>query len=190
MYFRQFLGRIVRRIPDLKCLQVAYCYLPADPGLAQLAAEIENEIRHCIHKKHSRLEDFLNSDGVERGDRERHPPAWESLGAVNEGLDAVIVHGNQLSLFQVHANTDNVVQVVHEKVSERLDERRSRSEEKALLVNDLRRLVGQYHKKTGKTHAQIHTQLNSAQGVRSQQVCTESQLRQRLQFIRRFLSES
>ena len=51
MYFRQFLGRIVRRIPSLAALQVAYCYLPADPTLITLAEEIEDEIRHCIRPR-------------------------------------------------------------------------------------------------------------------------------------------
>jgi superfamily II DNA or RNA helicase len=187
MYFRQFLGRIVRRIPTLDVLQVAYCYLPADPLLSKLAEEIEQEIRHCIRPR--------NEDGIfdserdeRRRDKEAAPPAWEALSSINSGIDSVIVHGNQLSLFSPALAPDDVRQVVHEKVAARLDERRSRAEEKAFLSTEVRKLVNMYHKRTGRTHAQIHLQLNSAQGVKTQTACTEQQLRERIGLLRDLLA--
>lgn len=185
MYFRQFLGRIVRRIPNLQALQVAYCYLPADPTLIRLAEEIEDEIRHCIRP---RGEDAFDEERRRvRNDDRPDPPKWEALASMNSGLSSVIVHGNQLSLFGGAAQPDELHQVVTEKVTARLDERRTRAEEKAFLTQELRKLVNLYHKRTGKSHAQIHAHLNSLQKIRSQTHCTEKELRERINLMRSIL---
>jgi len=185
MYFRQFLGRIVRRIPTLNVLQVAYCYLPADPTLTRLAEEIENEIRHCIRPNGE------NDDEFER-DRERdqpkEKPSWEALASRNSGLNSVIVHGNQLTLFG-SSHQEELHSVVTEKVTARLDERRTRSEEKAYLSAEVRKLVNMYHKRTARPHAQIHAQLNAMQKLKSQTACTETQLRERIMLIRKLLAQ-
>lgn len=186
MYFRQFLGRVVRRVANLSCLQVAYCYLPADPILTKLAEEIEEEIRHCINPKNS---DVTLEERERSAKRDDAPPSmFEPLRAVSTGLDTVIVHGNQLSLFQSSMAGQEMMQVVHTKVAERLDERRSKAEEKAFLALEIRRLVSMYHKRSGKTHAQIHSQLNGAQGIKSQAFCTEQQLRERLSLLRKMVN--
>jgi superfamily II DNA or RNA helicase len=195
MYFRQFLGRIVRRIPNLKALQVAYCYLPADPTLTKLAEEIEEEIRHSIAPRADNS-DFL-FERKERSDREPRQSQWEALASTNSGIASVIVHGNQLSLFAGNAHgdedaqstTERVAKSVAEKVAERLDQRRSRTEEKAFLAAEIRRLVNLYHKRTNRSHAQIHAQLNASQKVQNQTTCTEKQLRERLALLRTIVSQ-
>ena len=185
MYFRQFLGRIVRRIPTLAALQVAYCYLPADPSLIKLAEEIEDEIRHCIRP---RANDLFDGELREaRNDDKPDRPKWEALASTNSGLSSVIVHGNQLTLFGEPTQSDAVQQVVTEKVVARLDERRTRAEEKALLTLELRKLVNLHHKRTRQSHAQIHAHLNSSQKIPSQTNCTETQLRERISIMRRIL---
>lgn len=184
MYFRQFLGRIVRRIPNLSSLQVAYCYLPADPTLTRLAEEIENEIRHCIRPTGENDDIFDRSE--ERRTEKPDRPSWEALSSHNSGLNSVIVHGNQLSLFggdqplELHS-------AVAQKVEARLDEKRTRAEEKAFLTVEVRKLVNMLHKRTGRTHAQIHSQINAQQKVKSQTACTEKQLRERINLIRQLL---
>jgi superfamily II DNA or RNA helicase len=185
MYFRQFLGRIVRRIPSLKALQVAYCYLPADPTLTRLAEEIEEEIRHCIRPRGEEL--FDPEQRRVRNDDRPDPPAFEVLRSVNTGLNSVIVHGNQLSLFGGETAPQEIHQAVTEKVTARLDERRTRAEEKALLTQELRKLVSVYHRRTGRSHAQIHAHLNSLQKIKSQSLCTEKELRERITLIRKML---
>lgn len=185
MYFRQFLGRIVRRIPNLAALQVAYCYLPADPSLIKLAEEIEDEIRHCIRPRANDL--FDGELRATRNDDKPDRPKWEALASTNSGLSSVIVHGNQLTLFGEPTQSDAVQQVVTEKVVARLDERRTRAEEKALLTLELRKLVNLHHKRTRQSHAQIHAHLNSIQKIPSQTNCTEPQLRERISIMRRIL---
>jgi superfamily II DNA or RNA helicase len=184
MYFRQFLGRIVRRISTLRSLQVAYCYLPADPTLTRLAEEIEQEIRHCIRPK-GENDDLLDRKRERDTDRPERP-AWEALSSYNSGLNSVIVHGNQLTLFAAGQH-DEIQSVVNEKVSERLDERRSRTEEKAFLSTELRKIINMAHKRTGKSHSQIHAHLNAQQRVKTQAACTEKQLRERISLVRRMM---
>lgn len=184
MYFRQFLGRIVRRIPNLKSLQVAYCYLPADPTLTRLAEEIENEIRHCIRPKGENDDLFERSE--ERKTDKPDRPSWEALSSHNSGLSSVIVHGNQLTLFAGDHSAE-LHSVVTQKVEARLDEKRTRAEEKAFLTAELRKLVNMLHKRTGRTHAQIHAQINGQQKVKSQTACTEKQLRERISIVRQML---
>lgn len=185
MYFRQFLGRIVRRIPSLQALQVAYCYLPADPTLTKLAEEIEDEIRHCIRPRQE--SEFDDERRAVRNDDRPEPPRWEALQSRNSGIDSVIVHGNQLSLFGGLPAPELLQQVVAEKVTARLDEKRTRAEEKAILAQEIRKLVSAYHKRTKRSHAQIHAHLNGLQKIKSQSVCTEKQLRERLNLIRTML---
>jgi superfamily II DNA or RNA helicase len=185
MYFRQFLGRIVRRIPTLNVLQVAYCYLPADPTLTRLAEEIENEIRHCIRPKGENDDEF---DRDRERDKPAEKPSWEALASHNSGLNSVIVHGNQLTLFG-SSQQEELHSVVTEKVTERLDERRTRAEEKAFLSAEVRKLVNMYNKRTGRTHAQIHAQLNAQQKLKSQTACTEGQLRERIMLLRKLMSQ-
>jgi superfamily II DNA or RNA helicase len=186
MYFRQFLGRIVRRVPNLKALQVAYCYLPADPILTKLAEEIESEIRHCIAPKAENSD--LLFERKERTDYEPKSSHWEALASTNSGVSSVIVHGNQLTLFGDQGASDEVHEVVVQKVTARLDERRSRTEEKAFLANEIRRMVNLYHKRFNRSHAQIHAQLNAQQKVHNQAACTEKQLKERLELLRKMVS--
>jgi hypothetical protein len=77
--------------------------------------------------------------------------------------------------------------VITEKVTARLDERRTRAEEKAMLTQELRKLVSLYHRRTGRSHAQIHAHLNSLQKIKSQSLCTEKELRERISLIRKIL---
>jgi hypothetical protein len=97
------------------------------------------------------------------------------------------VHGNQLALFP-SSQQEELHSVVTKKVEARLDERRTRAEEKAYLSAEVRKLVNVIHKRTSRTHAQIHSALNAQQKVKSQAACTEQQLRERIGLIRKMLT--
>jgi hypothetical protein len=107
MYFRQFIGRLVRssqppapstgsaNSPSPASSPIAYCYLPADPTLKQLAFEIETEIKHSIRH---RDDDEQFPERNERVSREAPPETtWEILDSTNNGLQSVIVHGTALN---------------------------------------------------------------------------------------------
>lgn len=181
MYFRQFLGRIVRRQAHLNGHQVAYLYLPADPWLRHLAEEIESETRHAVRPPREGFEE------EERRERKARDPStaqvWNALQSINSGIDAVIVHGNQLSFLPGPLPAEEVQQAVHREVSLRLDTTLSRSEAKQHLSSEIKRMVGLIHRRTGKSHSAIHMILNRTQKVQSQIHCTEDQLRNRIRIL-------
>lgn len=188
MYFRQFLGRIVRRMANGPKVQIAYLYLPADPTLKRLAEEIEEEIRHSIRPR----DDDEQQDDRQRKkkDEERPPSSWMALSATNAGLSSVILNGSQLELFSVGIVPETVHDVVHKHVENRLEEGVTRSEQKARLSAELKRLVGIYARRTGMEHSAVYSNLNKIQKVKSQLICSEKQLEERISLVERMLSGS
>ena len=185
MYFRQFLGRVVRRQAKIAGHQVAYLYLPADPYLRHFAEEIESETRHIVRPAQ---EWFADQDGQERKKKDSAAPqSWTAVSSVNSGIDAVIVHGNQLSFFAGALPTEEVQQVVHREVSLRLESPLTKSEKKQELASEIKRMVGAIHNRSGKAHSAIHMSLNRIQRVHSQIQCTEEQLQQRVKLLEEML---
>ncbi len=179
MYFRQFLGRIVRRTLFPTDKQTAFCYLPADPWLAHLAAEIEEEQRHCITVKN---DDPFDWQEDRESNREPIESNWQALESTNSGVENIIVGTGQLSLF---GGEDQYIDesLVQDPDSESL----SRSEKKAKITDQIRMLVTGYHHRTGTPHAKINGILNRKQSVKSQGECTERQLHQRLKILKKLL---
>ncbi|MCA9982180.1 MAG: DEAD/DEAH box helicase family protein, partial [Anaerolineales bacterium] len=101
MYFRQFIGRLVRLTPQPAGMQVAYCYLPADARLHQLAEEIEAEQRHVLALHPERGQAVAPPDLT--GSQADRNEGAQALFTVEQGgsssVDAVIVHGSQLALW-------------------------------------------------------------------------------------------
>lgn len=191
MYFRQFLGRIVRRTPAPLGVQVAYCYLPADAALRKLAEEIEMETRHCIHAPSDR--EFGEGDRVRRPDPDAPPPVWQAVHGHNTGVEAVIVSGNQLTLFggpsarDQFSQDEQLQQAIQQQIQNRIEEAPTRSELKEELARQIKLLVGQYHRRSGKAHSFIHTLLNRQQRVKSQAECTVPQLEERIKLLEGYL---
>lgn len=195
MYFRQFIGRLVRSRPTghspSPLSNVAFCYLPADPTLQQLAYDIETEIRHCT--KSQDTESLLDSLTAPRERLDPPEQTWDILESTNDGLQSLIVHGTRVSGDQVatlddfHA-THEVQNLVHEQVSERLTQKRAPAELKAALTREIRRLVALCHRRLNCSHAAIYAQLNAEQGIQSQNSCSETQLRHRITLLNNMLA--
>jgi len=188
MYFRQFLGRMVRVTPDLKGVQVAYVYLPADPRLKRLAEEVESEIAHVLKRRPDLdwRDEQASSGDVEAGD-----PAWSALYSSNSGLDAVILGGQQLPLFSDPKfipiqDTQAMQAKIREKVEERVQPL-TLAEQKENCAKMITSLVGRVHFKTKMPYPEIHGTLNRRQGVRSQAVCTLEQLQKRVQMLQKMV---
>ncbi|MCI5065074.1 DEAD/DEAH box helicase family protein [bacterium] len=177
MYFRQFLGRIVRRQKEISEEQVAYCYLPADPVLSLHAEEIDKEQKHSLEER---------TDEEERREQERSEPKeshFEAMNGVNTGIDRMILDGNQLAFWEGGTPTESTQHSPPQEERTRSYAQLTKSERKALLSKKIQRLVSQYRHKTGSGHAQIHSHLNRKQSVKCQQECTEKQLLQRIEFL-------
>lgn len=182
MYFRQFVGRMVRVTPEPVDVQVAYVYLPAEATLKFMAGEIEEEQRHLVYRRPV-AERTAVSLPNEYQRNELVP-----LNAKNSGLEAVIASGRQLSLFgfgdQSHSEVRQSVQA-HFAQPER--EPLARFERKEALAQEIKGLVGRYHHRTGEAFHHIYARLNRHQRVRNQELCTEEQLTQRCLLLRRWL---
>lgn len=188
MYFRQFLGRMVRVTPELDGVQVAYVYLPADPRLKRLAEEVESEIAHVLKRR----PDLDWREGQEAGgDIEPGDPAWSALYSSNSGLDSVILGGQQLALFSdPNLPSAQPLEVMQAKIREKVEERvhpLTLAEKKENLAKQITNLVGRVHHKTKMLYPEIHGRLNRRQGVRSQAVCTLEQLEKRVQLLQQML---
>ncbi len=181
MYFRQFLGRVVRIRADAPPKQVAYVYLPSDPTLRSYAEEIEESTRHILNLNAKEKEEF-----VERI-LEKPEQKWTPLGAINSGVEAIIVHGNQLSLFADSLPT--LREAVHQEVEMQRELRLTRSEIKQQLASEIKTLVGLVHRRSKQSHSAIHTILNRTQSVRSQSFCTEEQLVHRKSLLEAMLRQ-
>jgi superfamily II DNA or RNA helicase len=222
MYFRQFIGRLVRtryhpHRSEKSVAAIAYCYLPADPTLKQLAYDIESEIKHCIDH---RDREGVREDFTERPERsEPIASLWEVLESTNDGLQSVIVHGavvngskvssgtilpvegtlgNSCSLLPIptHPLTSSpgqgidVQMLISEQVAERLTQKRAHTETKAALTREIRRLVALCHRRLNRSHATIYAQLNSHQGIQSQANCSENELQQRIALLNGMIAGS
>ena len=197
MYFRQFLGRIVRRTTSPKGLQPAFFYLPADPWLTRLAEEVEHEQRHCVNAKPD--DEFIDF-GI--GDAERERPEkeeveWQALVGRNSGIDSVITGGGQLSLWSDNSASPQVDDefmtgdISLPKVDTAASpEFLSRAELKEAIAREVRMLVTKHHQDSGTPHSHIHALLNRKQAVKSQKECTESQLKERLELLEELIEGS
>ncbi|MCA9980391.1 MAG: hypothetical protein KDD89_06155 [Anaerolineales bacterium] len=63
----------------------------------------------------------------------------------------------------------------------------TRSEIKAALASEIKTLVGLYHHRTQTPYTTIHQELNQRQGVQSQTMCTEAQLRERVRLLEQMM---
>jgi hypothetical protein len=222
MYFRQFIGRLVRtrhhpQRDEKSVAPVAYCYLPADPTLKQLAYDIESEIKHCIDH---RDREGMREDFAERPERpEPMASLWEVLESTNDGLQSVIVHGAVVNGSKMRSGTifpgDETSQdsfsltsipvapassasghsldvqiLISEQVAERLTQKRAHTETKAALTREIRRLVALCHRRLNRSHATIYAQLNSHQGIQSQANCSENELHQRIALLNGMIAGS
>ena len=187
MYFRQFIGRLARVTPQPAGVQVAYCYLPADRRLELLAAQVEAEQQHVIDLRQK----LLPETGAVVGDVDAADPvrSWKPLPSKNDGLDTLIVHGQQLSLFGNAPTTPaRLRHVIQERVAVRAAEPPvTRLEEAEVLREEINRLVGVYCRQFGQTFAQVYARLNQMQRVEEQSRCTHRQLQQRLALLERWV---
>jgi hypothetical protein len=158
-------------------LQVAYLYIPADPSLHYLAEEIESESRHILK---TAGDSFFDDQERRAKSEATQVNLMVALNSINSGVSSVIVQGSQLDLFGNDLMGGEINrELVDREVAQHLEERLTRSEIKTGLASEIKNLVGLVHRKTGRSHSDIHIQLNKAQGVRSQTYCSETQLVER-----------
>jgi hypothetical protein len=180
LFFRQVVGRFIRRTSAPRD-QMSHVFLPADPALTRLAAEVEEERRHALA-----LEPAADSL-LEPAARERSEPgdAFRALSSIAHGEARVLQTtqpGETLSLFAADpppspalaaftaAAPSATATAASRLEGESAHERRERlRDERRALVSSLSRLTGEPHKV-------IHARINRATAAASVTAASVAQL--------------
>ncbi len=179
LFFRQVVGRFIRRTPAPK-EQMSHVFLPADPTLKRLAAEVEEERRHALtlEPRGEPLEEPAERVRSEPGD------AYRALSASAHGEAEMLLTtqpGETLSLFAADPPPSPALAAFTQAAAtpagapsrpadETAHERRERlREERRALVSALSRLTGEPHKV-------IHARVNRDTGAASVTGASAAQL--------------
>jgi hypothetical protein len=169
LFFRQVVGRFIRRTLAPR-EQMSHLFLPSDPALKRLAAQIEEERNHAL---------ALEPAGDEAPDRaERRPPeeAFRALWSSAQRDDDVLQTtqpGDALQLFAEEAPAPSPALAAFsttEPEPESAHERRER------LRDERRALVAVIARATGEEHRAINARVNREVGAASVAKSTVAQL--------------
>ena len=178
LFFRQVVGRFIRRTPVPKD-QMSHVFLPADPTLKRLAAQVEEDRRHALtlEPKGEPLEEPAERVRSEPGDPFR--ALWSSAHGEAEMLQTT-QPGDALQLFGAPTPSPALAAFTAAPPApaagparpgaETGHERRERLRaERGALVSALARL-------TGEPHRAIHARVNRETGARSVTAASAAQL--------------
>ncbi len=171
LFFRQVIGRFIRRTPAPKD-QMSHVFLPSDPTLKRLAAQIEEERNHAL---------ALEPQGepvAERAEREPADEAFRALWSSARRDDDVLQTtqpGEALQLFAEAAPAPSAALAAFTTteppvVKESAHERRER------LRDERRALVSVIARATGEEHRVINARVNRQVGAASVAKSTVAQL--------------
>jgi superfamily II DNA or RNA helicase len=179
LFFRQVVGRFIRRTPAPR-EQMSHVFLPADPTLKRLAAQVEEERRHALtlEPKGEPLEQPAERVSSEPGDAFR--ALWSSAHGEAEML-LTTQPGETMSLFAADpppspalaaftTTTAPAPGAPSRPAGETAHERRERlRDERRALVSALSRL-------TGEPFRAIHARVNRETGAASVTAASVAQL--------------
>jgi superfamily II DNA or RNA helicase len=179
LFFRQVVGRFIRRTPAPK-EQMSHVYLPADPTLKRLAAQVEEERRHALTLEPAGepLAEPVERVRPEPGDAFR--ALWSSAHGDAEMLQTT-QPGETMSLFAADpppspalaaftAPQTLVTSGPSRPAEETAHERRER------LRDERRALVAALSRLTGDPHKVIHARINRETGAASVTAASVAQL--------------
>jgi superfamily II DNA or RNA helicase len=181
LFFRQVVGRFIRRTPAPKD-QMSHVFLPADPTLKRLAAQVEEERKHALTLEPA-------GEAVEeRPERVRSEPGdpFRALYSTAHGEAEMLLTtqpGETMSLFAADpppspalaafttaAPAAPAASAPSRPAAETAHERRERlRDERRALVSALSRLTGEPHKV-------IHARINRDTGAKSVTAASVAQL--------------
>jgi len=181
LFFRQVVGRFIRRTPVPR-EQMSHVFLPADPSLKRLAAEVEDERRHSL---------TLEPGGEpleEPAERVRSEPgeAFRALSSSAHGDAEMLLTtqpGETLSLFAADPppspalaafTTTTAVAPAAGAPSRPAEE--TAHERRERLRDERRALVSALSRRTGEPYPAIHARVNRATGAASVTAASAAQL--------------
>jgi superfamily II DNA or RNA helicase len=179
LFFRQVVGRFIRRTPA-PGEQMSHLFLPSDPTLKRLAAQIEEERNHALVQ-------LSEGEAAERGERTEEGEAFRALWSSARRDDDVLQTtqpGEALLLFaEAHpASHAPAAFTTTEPEPETAHERRER------LREERRALVSAIARRTGEPHRAINARVNREIGVSSVAASTVEQLERANALLERLAS--
>ena len=166
LFFRQVVGRFIRRTPAPRS-QMSHLFLPSDPALKRLAAQIEEERNHALALE-------PEGEAVERGERGEPEEAFRALWSSARRDDDVLQTtqpGEALQLFAEAAPAPSPALAAFTTTEpESAHERRER------LRETRRALVAMVARATGEAHSAINARINREVGAPSVAKSTVDQL--------------
>jgi superfamily II DNA or RNA helicase len=166
LFFRQVVGRFIRRTPAPK-QQMSHLFLPSDPTLKRLAAQIEEERNHALAQ-------IAEGEALERGERTEAEQGFRALWSSARRDDDVLQTtqpGDALQLFADATPAPSPALAAFTTTEpETAQDRRER------LREERRALVSAIARRTGEPHRAINARVNREIGVASVAACTVEQL--------------
>ena len=180
LFFRQVVGRFTRRTPAPR-EQMSHVFLPADPTLKRLAAQVEEERRHALalEPKGEPLDEPVERVASEPGDAFR--ALWSSAHGEAEMLHTT-QPGETMALFAADPAPSAALAAFtttapaagagapSRPAGETAHERRER------LRDERRALVSALSRITGEPHKVIHARVNRDTGAASVTAASVAQL--------------
>ena len=177
LFFRQVVGRFIRRTPAPR-EQMSHLFLPSDPALKRLAAQIEEERNHALVQ-------LGEGEAVERGERTEPEEGFRALWSSARRDDDVLQTtqpGEPLQLFADAAPAPSPALAAFTTTQpETAQERRER------LRDERRTLVAALARRSGEGHAAINARLNRDVGAASVASATVEQLEQANALLRQLV---
>ena len=181
LFFRQVVGRFIRRTPE-PADQMSHVYLPADPALKRLAAQVEEERKHALTLEPA------GEPVLEQPERLRSEPAdafralWSSAHGDAEVLSTT-QPGETMSLFAADpppspalaAFTAPAPVTITASAPSR-PEHETAHEKRERLRDERRALVSALSRLTGEPHKVIHARVNRDTGAASVTAASAAQL--------------
>jgi superfamily II DNA or RNA helicase len=173
LFFRQVVGRFIRRTPEPK-EQMSHLFLPSDPTLKQLAAQIEEERNHALA-----LEP-VGDPVAERAERTAPDEAFRALWSSARRDDDVLQTtqpGEPLQLFAEAAPEPSpALAAFSTTAAAPAEEPESSHERRERLRDERRALVAAIARRSGEEHRTINARVNREVGALSVVKSTVEQL--------------
>jgi superfamily II DNA or RNA helicase len=164
LFFRQVVGRFIRRTP-MRGAQMSHLFLPSDPTLKRLAAQIEEERDHALA-----LEP-VGDPIAERAERTEPAEGFRALWSSARRDDDVLQTTQPGDALQLFADPNAPpTPVMAEPEPESPHERRER------LRETRRTLVAAIARRSGEEHRTINARINRKVGIPSVAKATIAQL--------------
>jgi superfamily II DNA or RNA helicase len=173
LFFRQVVGRFIRRTPEPKD-QMSHLFLPSDPTLKRLAAQIEEERNHALTLEPA------GEPVAERAERKLPEEAFRALWSSARRDDEVLQTtqpGEALQLFAEAAPAPSPALAAFTTTpAAPAAEPESAHERRERLRDERRALVSAIARRSGEEHRTINARVNREVGAASVAKSTVEQL--------------